>query len=267
MPVSVIEMSRNAQNSQSEKDSPAATLIGIITRFVDFYGSIKGGCITSPAAIFREALRFETELAHWEARIPDCWNAELCSLPSSKCDHGSNMSCNTCEDPWQARVTNHYRWARVLVNDILLGHVMQLGLLATEDLVQLQSSRETIVRLATDLYTTISAQIGQYSIEEGARAFSPRMSVVFLQIWPLTVAGSAIGVPEELHNCVLRMLEKLGNTMGIRQALTVIPLIKLQREHWKRAVFGTPWVHHESFAEFSVPDGEILTVDKSQSDW
>ena len=255
LPVSIIEMSQSARNSQSEKDTPAATLIGIITCLVNLYSSIKGGGIADPAMIIQEALPFENELANWEAGLPASWNVKLCSLPNSKCDHRSHI------DPWQARVTNHYRWARILVNDILLGHIIKLGLPATKDLVQLQSSRETIVRLATDLCTTISAiaQTCQYSIDDSTCPFSPQLPV-FVQIWPLTVLGSAFGMPEELHNCVISILEKLGNTLGIRQALAVIPLIKLQREHWKRAILRTQWVRHENFAEFSVLDREILTV-------
>jgi hypothetical protein len=45
-------------------------------------------------------------------------------------------------------------------------------------------------------------------------------------------------VPEELHNWVIKLLEKIGNEMGIQQALTLIPITKKHRE---RRELEIPW--------------------------
>jgi hypothetical protein len=43
-------------------------------------------------------------------------------------------------------------------------------------------------------------------------------------------------VPEELHGWVVNLLEEIGHKMGIRQALMLVPAMKMQRERWAQDV-------------------------------
>ena len=58
------------------------------------------------------------------------------------------------------------------------------------------------------------------------------MSGVFLLLLPISIAGSAMGVPESMHQWCIRMLEYIGNKMGIYQALEMVGLVKMQRGKW-----------------------------------
>jgi hypothetical protein len=59
------------------------------------------------------------------------------------------------------------------------------------------------------------------------------IGAAFLLLFPLAVAGGAIGVAEEVHTWTIEILEKIGNTMGIQQALSLIPRMKMRRQCWE----------------------------------
>lgn len=44
------------------------------------------------------------------------------------------------------------------------------------------------------------------------------------------MAGGSIGVPQKLHDWVLKLLAKIGNTLGVQSALALIPITKLARQ-------------------------------------
>jgi hypothetical protein len=60
------------------------------------------------------------------------------------------------------------------------------------------------------------------------------MSGCFLLLFPLAVAGSGMGVSEDLHNWVIQLLGFIGRKMGISQALLMIDLTKKHRETWQK---------------------------------
>jgi hypothetical protein len=45
--------------------------------------------------------------------------------------------------------------------------------------------------------------------------------------------GSAMGVPDELHDWVIVMLETIGHEKGVAQALVMVEPTKMLREKWK----------------------------------
>ena len=63
------------------------------------------------------------------------------------------------------------------------------------------------------------------------------MTGVFFLLFPLSVAGAGIGVHQNTHEWILTLLEKIGKTMGVQQALAMIPVLKLARAK-NTEVFG-----------------------------
>jgi hypothetical protein len=57
-----------------------------------------------------------------------------------------------------------------------------------------------------------------------------QLTSVFMLLWPPKIAGSAIGVPDGLHEWVIKLLENIGQTMGFRQTRVVIFTTVKQRE-------------------------------------
>jgi hypothetical protein len=94
-------------------------------------------------------------------------------------------------------------------------------------------SLETIITMATDICSSVYSQFCKHAIAEARLNGVPPMSGCFLLLFPLSVAGSALGVPEKVHKFTIRMLENFGNTLGIKQALIMVPLTKAQRARWE----------------------------------
>jgi hypothetical protein len=83
---------------------------------------------------------------------------------------------------------------------------------------------ERAAQLSRDVCHSIASQffLPNDRIGTDAANTSPntaRVSGLFHVLFPLSVTGGSLGVSEELHNWVMKMLEKIGCTMGIHQAL------------------------------------------------
>ena len=76
-------------------------------------------------------------------------------------------------------------------------------------------------------------------MQEAKQNGMPAFSGCFLPLFPLAVAGSAMGVPQDLHDWVIAMLETIGHEKGINQALAMIPPTKILREKWKSVGVST----------------------------
>src|SRR5690349_17016184 len=103
-----------------------------------------------------------------------------------------------------------------------------------EDRAQRSRSLAIILRLATDLCSSAASQFHRPTLLDKARRQGvPALSGCFLLPFPLAVAGSAMGVPDELHDWAIHILETIGHKMGVAQALSMIHPTKMQREKWK----------------------------------
>lgn len=102
-----------------------------------------------------------------------------------------------------------------------------------DDEARRQKSLATISAMATDICTSVSTQLCQHKAYFSQSTVGPPINGLFMLLFPLAVAGRAIGVSEELHQFVIRILEVIGNTMGVKQATRMIGAIKQQRARWK----------------------------------
>ena len=230
-PAEFDEWSRHCRDSQRCADYPASILVGIIGRFIDIHASIRNDNFIDSSSIIREAHACEVELETWEVQLPIQW--EFTTLSTVDGEHGMfRGQYHTYRDFWTARIYNHYRWARILVNELLLMHLDRVSSCPFNIEQQREKSLATISKMALDICTSVSSQFWRHSAKDAKIRFVPAMNGVFLLLFPLAVAGSAKGVPEDLHHWVIALLDKIGNTMGVQQALKLIPMTKRLREQW-----------------------------------
>ena len=102
-----------------------------------------------------------------------------------------------------------------------------------ENEAQQQRSLEIVSRIATDICCSVSDQLHWHTVPTSKQTRVPPVSAVFLLLFPLTVAAAGMGVSDELHNWAITRLSIIGNTMGVQQALSLIPIAKRQRQQWK----------------------------------
>ncbi|KUJ20462.1 uncharacterized protein LY89DRAFT_779225 [Mollisia scopiformis] len=214
--------------SMSSEDAPAISLAHIAYRFTNLHASIRNKTLLDSNLILLEALTLDSELEAWQKALPAKWRFTTTPAPDNM-HFTFRGQKHTYEDMWVSRVLNNYRWVRILVNELLLVHMAQLGSFASEYESQRERSLEIISRMASDICICVSGTFFRTTPVPGARWTIPAMSGIFMVLFPLAVAGSAWGVSEELHCWVISVLEFIGNRMGISQATAMLDLIRLHR--------------------------------------
>jgi hypothetical protein len=241
VPASFSEWSRYCRDSQCPADYPAASLVGIVSRFVDLHASIKSVHTPNADIIVRNALLCEAELEEWEATLPGHWGYGAASPrePESRMFNGQYYIYS---DIWIGRILDHYRWSRILVNEMLLIYIGKIAPHPLEYNTQRTKSLAIISQMATEICVSVSGQLYCNTLPISKIRLVPATSGFFLLLFAVAVAGSSFGVSEELHGWVAKLLEEIGHKMGIRRALMLVPAMKKQRERWAQDVEALP--HH-----------------------
>jgi hypothetical protein len=189
--------------------------------------------VTDASAIIRDALLLETDLTEWRATLPCNWTYNIRVTPQTDCKFKGTYDgeYHLYKDHWIARMWDHYRWTRILVHELILEHLPRLSLTHAEIYKQQEQSLTIISHLATTICASVWSQLKLP--DPSIPGSYPQLTSVFMLLWHLRVAGSAVGVPQALHEWVLRILTSIGQEMGIRQTKMVIYRTTYQRQHWK----------------------------------
>lgn len=204
-------------------DVPALTLTRIAHKFTNLHASIKNSTLLDSNTILLEVRALDVELEEWQQSLPELWRFETRPAPETMAFTFLGMT-HHYKDVWVSRVLDHYRWLRILVNELILIHMQQVELQphVFEHEEQRKRSVDVITMLATDICTSISSSF-----------FQPRrartLSGVFMVMFPLAIAGSSWVVSEDLHYWVVDVLRYIGNQLGISQAISMIELVQFQR--------------------------------------
>ncbi|KAK6615407.1 White-opaque regulator 1-like protein 2 [Botrytis cinerea] len=231
----LIEFSELILKNKRTEDATASAVVEIIIRFINLHASIRAKAFTDPVKIVSAVALLDGELERWEANLPIHWNFTVQSRDFSD---GSSFDgkCHEYCDVWISRMFNHYRWMRILLNELFLEHLNRITHLTSEHLVQKMKARKIINRMATDICTSISSYFGHTTLVERPTLL-PQMSgiPVFLMIWPLFIAGGGTGVPQHLYNWVLGRLDIISKQLGVLSAQTMMERTKIRRQRWIRA--------------------------------
>jgi len=223
-----------------DPDAPAIHLAEIISQCAKLSVDIRNNSSIISASIFHEALILERELRDWETSLPESWNFTIVNVEDGF-ENSFNGVTHSYRDMWTARIINHFRWANILVNELLIVHMPCLGSTASEDSTQRSQSLAIILRMATDICSSIHNHFdGKHNIKDAQLRKVSTLSD-YLPIFPLCVAGSTL-VPEHVHNFAVNMLENIGNTMGIQMASNMASATKTIYSEWHHEGKSREWL-------------------------
>ncbi|KAH6678342.1 hypothetical protein B0J14DRAFT_559481 [Halenospora varia] len=229
---SIMQWAEQARSLLPVRDRAAADLAVIVGQFVNLHAAFHDIGFAASEDMVKKTAAIEAELEDWKNQLPDFWRYH-----STEPEEGVNFvyddQFHIHSDQWSARVWNNYRWSRIYVNELLLVHMARVGSSSHDDEARRQKSLATISAMATDICTSVSTQLCQHKAYFSQYTVGPPISGLFMLLFPLAVAGSAIGVSDELHQFVIRVLGAIGNTMGVKQAVRMIGAIKQQRARWE----------------------------------
>lgn len=220
----IIEWCEVCDHTHDDPDHPGYALVGIVGRFIGLHSSIVKGHVSHPADILETASQCDEDLKNWELNLSEIWKFEM--VYSTNIEEGVfGDKYHVYKTSWGARMWSYYRWARIIVNERIIKHLCG----GDEATNQYKISMQVIADMANDICYSITFQLFPRTVSEANTLFAPYMTGVFLLLFPLAVAGGVVGVPRSLHLYVIRILTKIGNSMGVHHALDLIPLMTYNR--------------------------------------
>lgn len=245
LPEAVLEWILLSKQSLPQEDKSAAELLLTLSRFLQLSAGLHGRPLSDSQAGIREliseAMLIETSLEAWEEQhqTPGSrwgFSTEAADFPPESAFQGRyHVYVNGM---WSARVWNHYRWARMLVNRTILELDDKSRGLDFRD-----RHLETIRRMANDLLVSLPTHFRHPRLTRAHRdlldrtCILPRGSAAGIgsaglpsALMQLQVAGSAPGVPREYGEWALGVLETVWSETGMLQAQTLAGRVRAHLE-------------------------------------
>lgn len=210
---------------------PGIDLVDILVRFTKFDAYVHHRK-PDARAVVDSALLFEDELRGWEAHLPVDWQFTV--KESISCEYTFHGQYHVYKDMWVARIFNHYRWARLLVNETIVSQISKMTRPTANDVIQRKRALHTVACMAIEICTGAASHeaiSGQGVAEDPSHI--PLLNGTFMLLFQLGIAGGAAGTPDEVHDWVVGAFERIGCTMGIRRAFEMIPQLKKSVGKWK----------------------------------
>ncbi|KAK0646222.1 hypothetical protein B0T16DRAFT_328227 [Cercophora newfieldiana] len=255
LPPSFIEFTMLGSSLASLEDMPAAELLDLISRFVRLSAFVRSRLFKDGQpetfGIIQNALELEEQLGDWERR-QECgvWafteeRAEKNYFPPETVFEDSY---HTYANMWTARAWTNYRFARILVNQLLLESVEHFpsSSLPLVPAAKQQQSFDVIRRIARDTFVSIPTHYRHPRLDHthrehfdktkgGAGIGSAQIPTLLFQI---KVAGAAPGVPHSYWAWALAMMRTMWADTGMLQAKRLSDLLaKVREEPPKTTVF------------------------------
>jgi hypothetical protein len=227
-----------------DSDSPASELVLIISRYVHLSAFVQGHALTDgrprTSSVIRQALQLDAELETWERQQAGKWRFGITcdtDLPPAAAFRGQ---CHVYSDMWVARVWNHYRWARILVNQLVLDFVQRYPASSLPLVSAAHQARclEVLSRLAEDVLVSVPTHWRHPSLAPAKREMIERTSGgagvgaagIPSLLHQIRVAACSPAVPPECLEWSINVLETIWSELGMLQAKTQAEVIKAHRD-------------------------------------
>ncbi|RYO79121.1 hypothetical protein DL766_007867 [Monosporascus sp. MC13-8B] len=160
---------------------------------------------------------------------------------------------------WSARIWNHYRWARILLNEMLLKSTIEYPTSSGRFITAAHKDRCLAIlrRMAEDILISTPSHWHHPRLDrETARALgapgqgTARGLGVPPLLWHLKVAGSARGVSPELWKWSYETIQVVWKDMGMQHAIAIANTMESER-----AIQGKSVVTRKIKVEETAVDG------------
>ncbi|KAK4192100.1 hypothetical protein QBC35DRAFT_263369 [Podospora australis] len=242
-------------NMVTDDDKPSAELIPMIMELVKLSGYVRARPFVDGApettGMMSSALGLEKQLEAWERRQKGAWlfveeQADKGFFPPEAVFEGCY---HVYTDMYIARVWNHYRWARIMIAQLLLETTERFPIssspLYSEE--QQRLARECIVRLARDTLVSIPTHYRHPSLQPVQKKQFDRtqggavigIAGIPTLLFEIKVAACAPSVPHHQRLWALGILETIWASMGMFQAQVLAKLLLRTIDEEKR-LYGSP---------------------------
>lgn len=224
------------------KDLVGNKLIMIIAHLSNLRADVHAKVMTNPEEILDAACAIEASLIAWSANVPPeyLYTKRTFTSPNVSFAHHCrgvppyNNEYHVYPSVWASSSWNHYRCARILVDEMIISHFNKLSptsptaYLTPEFRLYVISLRAMINELGADICRSVPFHLGACNSDIiPGMAKLPQVSYVsgLMLLWPLFMAGVIEGPIHPMRRWVMHCLNMIGNLMGLDQALALMDFL------------------------------------------
>ncbi|KAI9167330.1 SAGA-associated factor 73 [Paramyrothecium foliicola] len=226
---------------QADVDIPATDLGVLISQFVDLSSIIRNRIFidghASTASTIQQLFAIDQSLEQWESSLHGPWlyrTKRDPTLPSKAVFQGDY---HIYHDMWFARIWNHYRWARLLVNETIVEMVENYPLSSNaiesyDKAVHLGRvrtlARDLLVSIPTHWRHPLLGDRMPQPLENHGGSGAGAAGLV-LAIFQFKAAACAMGVPDEYWDWTHDILQCIWSDMGMLHARNLMGQMETHR--------------------------------------
>jgi len=220
---------------ESDEEVAVTTLCYISAEYCSFRSAMRCFCDYSRSAeVISTVLNIDAKLATWATTLPPQYAYDIISISELSeeifADH-----YHLYRNLWLAMIWNNYRCIRILVNELLLVHLLHLSHEQTsfpdhqEFLFSYDSEvtrvKSVMMTLIHEICASVPFYLGYHGSEKSP-PITPKVVNGNLLIWPLYIAASIGAASNMMQAWAVTRLEKVGESMGIRQAAVLATVLR-----------------------------------------
>lgn len=229
----MLALSHQVSQNRDLSCSNANDLLDSVSQLCELRASIKDCSLTDPPKIVTSLLSLDIAVVKWRAERSSRW------------DHKTVFGCTDSERIydecysvyralWIAGSCNIQRATRIFIHEIILAQIdwmlSQPEFAADPTLASLSlqqaKSLAVILEMASEVCASVPYLLGHDKpYAEQVNNPSPAAGGYLLLV-PLYLAGSTIGVPQEMRLYVLGRLRYIGHGLGIRLSLLFVEILQ-----------------------------------------
>lgn len=229
-------------------EQPGVDLIHILARFVQLHTKTRTTLFIdgheATAAMMRRLVDLDKALDGWEVVQTGKWRYQVHTDDSLPPEGVYRQTYHRYADVWTSRIWNHYRWGRILTNQMLLDMVEKYPITASSlvSLAQQDKHYETIRRLAVDTLTSVPTHYKHPKMtwehldicQTHGGAGAGAVGIPHL-MFHLQVAACAPGVSHEIWKWAADLMETAWADLGMLHAKSLVEVLKNHRERLDRS--------------------------------
>ncbi len=208
-------------------------------------------------AILRQLLALQTKFHSLEESLFDAYpfQENQGDYPPSAIFRGR---WHAYREIWAARIWNHYRWARILVNEMLIKATVKYPISGKRLVSAAHEERglATIKRMAEDILISTPSHWHHPALDsKTARLFGAPgqggsgAAGVPTHMWHLKIAGNALGVPQDLWDWSYGIMQVVWKDMGMQHAIAIAGVMENERAIREKEMKTTTQIKIEELAE------------------
>ncbi|KAL4992322.1 hypothetical protein BDW68DRAFT_97667 [Aspergillus falconensis] len=241
----LVQLSHEALAYRSEEGTAMEdALFFLMLQVGDLCAGLRNGALIEPAKVVKKALKLDTELSAWAASVESSRRYTVVNIPESVDARNGNSTFrhvygshyHVYPDTVVSAWWNDYRFVRLLLLEIICWLAGHLTSKEGIDATARSEYRQTVAQckmlsqqLAEDICASVPYHLGATEVSPYEDWSCTRTGAVIRLIWPLFIAAECDGAAPRMTVWVADTLLRIGYGIGIRQALVMSNLLRLER--------------------------------------